>query len=124
MRAAHLPQRVSSVLLETPPGLPLQVAECALVYSIFECLASTELGHMRRLDLDFLASARVASGARRALADLESAKTHQRHARAFFQRALDRAQRAVERLLGGRLGYIGRFRDSLNQFRFIHVNPL
>ena len=62
----------------------LLTAERALVYSIFECLASTELGHAGGLDLDCLAGPRIATRARCALADFEGAKSNQRHARAFF----------------------------------------
>src|ERR1700693_3048292 len=73
-RPAHLPQIVA-----------FQTAGLLLVYRIFQCLTSAELGHARSLDLDRLAGARVAAGARRALADLERAETDQSHVRTFFE---------------------------------------
>src|SRR3989337_2081686 len=66
------------------------VQRSALVYCILECFSSAELGHLGRLDLDGRAGAGIAAAACRALADVESAETDQRHHPALLQRALDR----------------------------------
>ena len=78
---------------------------------MFQCFTSAELGNAGGLDLDFRTGARVAPGARRALSNLERAEPYQRYARAFLESTFDRIQRAIERLLGGGLGNIGRFCD-------------
>src|SRR5213595_3157605 len=58
---------------------------------VLQCLAGTELRHLRGLDLDRGAGARIASGTCGALADAEGAEAHQRHAVVLLQRGLHAA---------------------------------
>src|SRR5688500_13857749 len=94
--------------------------EGALVYRVLEGLASAELRHPRRFDVQRLSGARVAPGARGALAGVKGAEADQRHHLVFAQARLDGADERVDRPLGRRLGDLGGLGDLLDQIPFIN----
>src|SRR5690606_11479699 len=71
-------------------------------YSVFQRLASLESGILRGRDLDLLTGARIAPGARRALAYFEGAEAGNRHAVAAAQRTADGVEHGIHS--AGRVG--------------------
>src|SRR5512143_145787 len=87
------------------------LAKCVsnfLVDGVLQTLACAELGHLRSLDLDGSAGARIAAGAGGTLANVEAAEADQRHHVALLQRLLDRFDRGVQRATGGSLRNVRR----------------
>src|ERR1044072_5845017 len=77
----------------------LPVKTGALVYRVLQGLARAELRQTRGLDVERLAGARIAPGARLALAGVEGAEADQGHhlvlAQAHFHRADQRGERPL-----------------------------
>src|ERR1044071_10483967 len=81
----------------------LPVKTGALVYRVLQGLASAELRQTRGLDVERLAGARIAPGARLALAGVEGAEADQGHHLVLAQAHFHRADQRLDRPLGGRL---------------------
>src|SRR5687767_161431 len=99
----------------------MPAVEGALVYRVLEGLASAELRKPCGLDVERLAGARVAPGARLALAGVEGAEADQRDHLVLAQARLHRSDQRVDRALGRRLGNLGGLRDLLDQVGFVQT---
>src|SRR5581483_2450360 len=102
---------------------PSQPREGQSVYCIFQCLASAELGHAGRLDLDGVPGAGIAAGARGALADVEGSEPHQRHHAAALHRGLDRGDGRLQRAPRRGLRDVGGLGDVIDDFELVHSSP-
>ena len=94
------------------------------VQRFLQCLAWAELWNFCSLDFYRCACARVAAQARCSLAYSERAKANQRYRPAFFQCRLDGTDSRFQRAGGRRFGDVCVLGNVLNQFGFIHKEPL
>ena len=92
-----------------------------LVDGVLQAFAGTEFRHLGSLDLDGGASAWIATGARSALANIESAETYQRDHVTFLHCFFDSLDCCIQCAASGSFGNISRVSDGIDQFRFVHV---
>jgi len=94
------------------------------VDGVFQAFASLEARNLGRSNLDFLAGLRVTARALGAIFHEESAEAHQSNLIAGLERIGDSLNGGVQRTTSISLGDIGAGCDGINEFGFIHVNPL
>lgn len=94
------------------------------VDGVLQALASLEARHLGGSNLDFLASLRIATGTLGALFHQESTKANQGDLIACLERIGDGLNGGVQRTTSISLGDIGAGGDGINEFGFVHVNPL
>src|SRR5690606_34311001 len=87
---------------------------------VLQRLAGLEAGVHRGGDLDLLAGARVAAGARGALAHVEGAEADERDAVALLQRIGDHGDHRVDRTAGVGARQVGGASDGFDEFGFVH----
>jgi len=105
--------------------LPIKVTPLLiLVECIFQTFARAEFRLLGWLDFQRFAGARIATGARSALADVESTKANQANGIASFQRFFDGFDGCIQSAACGSLGNVGRSGDLINQFGLVPTSPL
>src|SRR4029077_4490557 len=87
-------------------------------------LAGLELRRLRRCDLDLLASARIAAGARGALGDHEITEADDLHFLARFQAGGDGIERRVDGLARASFRHAGAFRNCRDEIILVHEASL
>ena len=94
------------------------------VQSIFQCFARTELWNFCCLDFNRSAGTGIAASACRTFAYCKGPETNQGNRTALLQRGLHSADGGLQRARGSGLRNVCVFCDVLNQFCFIHKDPL
>ncbi|ROO37068.1 hypothetical protein BIV08_22530 [Pseudomonas sp. AF76] len=91
-----------------------------LVDGVFQCFTSLEAWLLGGLDLQSLASLRVATGTSRTISDGEGAETNQNNGVASLESASDGFDYSVQRTASSSFRDISGCSDSINQFRLVH----
>src|SRR6185503_8332538 len=108
-------------------ALPAELStlgQSGLVYGVLESLASFEPGYVACSDLDRLSRSRIAPAARGAMLHTERAKADNRNLLSFFQRRRNAVHHRVHCTTCISLGQVGRSRYRIDEFCFVHSNPL
>ena len=95
-----------------------------LVYGVLESLASFEPWDIACGNVDRFTRSRITPATRGAVLDAERTETDDRHLLALLQRRRDAVDDSVHSPTGVSLGKVGSIRYRIDEFRFVHSNPL
>jgi hypothetical protein len=95
-----------------------------LVYGVLKSLASFEPGDVTRGDTDRFTRARITSATRGAMLHAEGAESDYGHLLSLLQRRRNAVHHGVHCTTCIRFGEVGRSRYRIDEFRFVHSNPL
>lgn len=109
--------------MRTAASLTAEVKWACSVQCVLQRLSRSKLWNSCCANFNCVAGARIAAGAGRAVADVECAKTNQRHCVAFVKRHFDGIDHGLQRAGCRRFGDVGVFGNVFNQFCFIHSGP-
>jgi hypothetical protein len=108
-------------------ALPAELStlgQSGLVYGVLESLASFEPRNVARGDADRLTRARIATAARGAMLYTERPKADNGDLLSLLQRARNAVHHRVHCTTRIRFGEVGCDRYRIDEFSFVHSNPL